>query len=337
MDVSKGDSEVQAVITWREFLGAIIKNPDDRQRLANTLGVCAITLNRWVSGVSKPRVHNLQNLLDALPQSQRGDLLPLLSEEFPDFTPMRESDERAGSSQREIPSSFYAQFFKEYTSTNLIQRYWTLCNLVLQQALTQLDPDQQGMAIALNQCMKPAAGQKVRTIHVCAGLGTPPWPRHLELHASFLGGAESLAGYVISSGHSVVIQSRAEQGSLPVHWIDMEESVAAYPLLLSGRIAGCLTCSSTQPGHFLSERRTLLQRYAELLVLVCDRSDFYAFEDLDLHFMPDYHKQLEYLSNLQQRVIDEMHRADRKLHPLTVREAEQRVWQHVEEELLRVN
>jgi hypothetical protein len=165
------------------------------------------------------------------------------------------------------------------------------------------------------------------------GYGTPPWGINLESYAVFLG-AESLAGYAVSSCHPRVIQNREEQqGVLPAHWVQWERSAAAYPIFRSDRVAGCLLVSCTQPDYFTPARQKLIQQYSELLVLVFEAHEFYSMNDINLHVLPYYRLQAKYLANFRQRVSDVMMEELRKGHTIDLRQAELFVWQQVEQEL----
>jgi hypothetical protein len=78
---------------WRILLGQIISDPQEQQRLAQAVGVQAMTLLRWASGTSSPRQEkSLHLLIKALPH-YRQQLLASLQEEFPSFTPADEEKE----------------------------------------------------------------------------------------------------------------------------------------------------------------------------------------------------------------------------------------------------
>jgi transcriptional regulator with XRE-family HTH domain len=53
--------------TWRDQLKNIIGEPGELDRLANAIGVRPITLTRWTTGESNPRLRNIRQLLQALP------------------------------------------------------------------------------------------------------------------------------------------------------------------------------------------------------------------------------------------------------------------------------
>ena len=53
--------------TWREFLGQLIRDSQEKQRIAAELGINSATLVRWVHNETDPRPQNLRQLLKALP------------------------------------------------------------------------------------------------------------------------------------------------------------------------------------------------------------------------------------------------------------------------------
>ncbi len=323
---------MERVATWRDTLGKIIQDAQERQRIARELGVSVVTLTRWVSGASNPRMQNLRRLLEVLPQ-QRIQLMALIKEEFPDFLDVA-VEEFQEDTQVFIPSTFYGRVFDAYMATPRIQRFWTISNLILQQALEQLDPSKLGMAITIVQCMPPWDDNTIYSLRERAGHGTDPWRKNLEQYAIFLG-AESLAGNVVLNSRPRVLQSRDDyKGILPAHWVEQEQSAAGYPLLRSNMIAGCLLVSSTQRGYFTATRLQLIQHYAELLSFVFEPHEFYALELIKLRTMPYYQVQEHYLLGFRRRVSQLMIEALKDGQPLSLLHAEQVIWQRIERELL---
>jgi hypothetical protein len=116
-----------------------------------------------------------------------------------------------------------------------------------------------------------------------------------------------------------------------VYWTEDEKSAMAYPLLSSDLIAGCLLLSSTQLDFFVSAScRTLVQRYAELISLLCDPSDFCALGDIDLVNMLPIEEQYPYIAEFRERVSS-IARQKRS----SVLDAEPLAWQEIEHSLLR--
>jgi len=321
--------------TWRDLLGSIIQIPPERQRIANELGVNPVTLVRWVHNESTPRPQNLQLLLKALPQHQEV-LRELIAEEFGEF-PAEVQASSTGDWSQEIPSAFYVRVLDAYSSALSSQHFWSISNLILLQALGQLDPNQTGMAITVAQCMPPAGdGKKVRSLRESVGRGTTPWNTNLDQRIIFLG-VESLAGYAVTLCRLLVIQDSAEhQVRYPAHWVAWERSAVACPIMRGNRVAGCLLVSSTQPNYFLPFRETLIQNYAKLLMLAFESDEFYEPGDIELRPMPPYHVQESYLIGFRNRVSAILVDAARNQLPISYTQAERLAWQQLEEELLHL-
>jgi len=313
--------------TWRDLLAEIIKDPQEKQRIADTLDINVITLGRWVRGDSIPRVHNLRRLLEVLPQ-QRAILLPLIAKEFDGF-----STTSIAAPVNSIPVTFYAHILDLFSTTSDEQRFWSICSTVLPEALKQLDPDRLGLQISIIQCMAPRYGNTIRCLREYMVQGTPPWGGKMELQARFFG-AESLAGYVVSTGHAQIIANLNEELRLPSHLPEHAVSAVAVPILYAGRVAGCLLVASTQPYYFSSPSLLeLIQNYAALLMLAFHPEDFYERERIALQIMPSFQVQKSYLSTFQQRITALLKRATADKHSMSYNEAEQHAWWQIEEEL----
>ncbi len=326
--------DMQEARTWRELLGMIISDSKEKQRILDELSVTPITLARWVNGQSDPRPANLRHLLNVIPQ-HREQMLDLLKDEkeFGEFAHSTQED-----TSKDIPAEFYARVFVARASTTEHLRFWSICHLILQQAIGQLDPERSGMAIWVVRCMPPSGPyHKVRSLRESVGLGTPPWPGNLEQTAMFLG-AESLAGNVVTLCRPGIIQNMDEEQSLmPVQRVGPEKSAAIYPILYAGRIAGVFLVSSAQPNHFLSQARTtLVQHYADLIALAFEPEDFYEPEQIALSVMPLHPEQKKYFAQFRQLVAETMLEAAKRNQPVNNIMADQIVWQKLEEELLRI-
>src|SRR5690348_1365239 len=85
---------------WRTFLAEITRDPQERQWLADAMGVNPRTLTRWASTSSqfrtdsnrekqdkrtRPQLHFLRKLVAALPE-YRDKLLPSILQEFGELT-----------------------------------------------------------------------------------------------------------------------------------------------------------------------------------------------------------------------------------------------------------
>jgi hypothetical protein len=283
---------------WRELLGKIIRDPQDKQRIAHEIGISSITLLRWVSGESKPRVQNLRLLLNALPE-HRQQLCDSLLE---DFGNLFVAEEEYDNSPYDIPSVFYARVIHAHCTLPRILHFSSICDIVLMQALKQLDSARVGMRIAIVQCTYSAPGKKVRSLRESASRSTLPSQSNGELLPLFLG-RESVAGSVVASAALCIIKDRHEgYARFPSQWENWQESILAYPILLTGRIAGCLLVASVQPNCFrLPTYQKLIRRYAELLTVAFEPDAFYTSECIELGQMPCAEKQRSTFVSLRQR------------------------------------
>ena len=315
--------------TWRDVLGSVIQDPQERRRIATELGINPVTLTRWVNKDASPRPQSLQRLLKALPQ-HRKVLLELVVNEFEGFAT------EAEDLLHRIPSEFYNRVLRTLATIPKVLRFASLCDLILQQALEQLDPQRIGLAIIVVRCMLPSQEGKIRSLRESVGRGTQPWEGKLDQQAILLG-AESLAGHAVTLGHPVANQNLSEGKSLsPGYHGYLEESAAAAPIMLEGNIAGCLLVSSTQSNYFLPSRQALIESYADLIALAFEPEEFYEAKCIELGLVPFQEVQQAYLSGFRQRLTETMLQAARNQHPLAIAQAEQLVWQQFEEELLRL-
>jgi hypothetical protein len=320
--------------TWRELLGNIIRDPQEKQRLANELRIGPIALRRWVNGQVKPHPQKLQELMNALPQ-YRQVLLELIGKEFQDFIIALE--EISEDTSQEIPSAFYTRVLSAYSTTPHLLRSSSISSLILQQALAHLDPNKQGMSITVVLCSTPRQGDKVRSLREMLGRGTFPWKSHLDDQARLLG-YESLAGYAVTTFRFVVNQNIKEgQTFFPVLRTEYEESAAACPLLQANRVAGCLLVASHKANYFTPARQALIQNYANLMVLACEPEGFYDQQSIELGIMPSFEAQQPYFAHFQQRITDLMVRIAAEGYPMTRAQAELEIWLQLEEEFLRLS
>src|SRR5216683_1820292 len=126
MQASGKVEHMQNPLTWRALLGMVIDDPQEKQRLANELNVSQLTLSRWVTNETKPRLHNLRLLLKALPE-HRAFLLTLLAGEFEEFSTTTEVEEET---EIEIPSAFYARVFQANAELTPSLRSWLIRDII---------------------------------------------------------------------------------------------------------------------------------------------------------------------------------------------------------------
>ncbi len=315
--------------TWREFLGVIISDPREKQRISREADINPVTLTRWIKHRSNPRSDNLRPLLDVLPQ-YRQQLGELIAKEFPQFFNASMMQEE----KLEIPSRFYTRVLATYTTSLPLLRQDLISTLIIQQMLDQLDPQPEDLGILLSLCVKPEPGKKVRSLCRVMGKASHYHGNDLQSQIQFLG-SESQSGHALMRKYPIVTQTMTDYRRLFPHQImGLEESTAAFPILLADQTAGVLTLGSTQQGFFTQVQEDLIQGYINLLALAFAPEDFYALDMIELGIMPPRSIQTPYIANFQQRVTQYMiTQCDRSL---TRPEAEIIVKREVETELLRL-
>jgi len=325
---------MREVPTWRELLADIIRDRKEKQRLIEALGITSITLTRWVNGESEPRPQNLYRLMSML--SLYDEQLRVLLKEESDLS--KGSVPNAHRLVKEIPSAFYIHVLQVRATAGEHLRFWSICQLILQQALEQLDPNCLGMSIWVVRCMPPSGPyNKVRSLRESVGLGTPPWSGNLEQTALFLG-AESLACDVVTLCRPTIVQDIEEECLIrPTGRVEYERSVAMYPILFAGRVAGVLLVCSTQKRYFLLQVCTdLIECYADLVALAFDSQEFYAPEQIALCIMPSPEVQKASFAQFRRLVSQTMRDAAQKNQLVSNVQANMLVWQRLEEELIGV-
>jgi hypothetical protein len=318
---------------WRELLAQITSDSAGMHRIMQELGVRDITIKRWIKGESEPRHQNLRRLLNALPE-HREHFLAFFSEVFKDF-----SDLALDEAHQEISPRFYTQIFQMRSTISRAQRYWSLANLIISQALTQLDPEGLGMAITIVRCMLPATPRagatRIFSLRESVGLASAPWPGNLEQLAMFLG-AESLAGCALENCRPAEVQSYDAEPHGPLgHQLEHEASSIAHPILCAGKVAGCLLFSSREPLYFQPPaRQNLVSDYAHLIALAFDQEDFVDPAAIELRIMPPHTEQQRYFANFRRRLSDARYRLyeQGQMHV----DAEQYVWEELEKEILGI-
>jgi len=321
------------VATWRDLLGKLTSDPQERQRVAEAVGVKPITITRWVIGKSNPRQDNLPALLETLPQ-YREQLAELIAKEFPHFLVEKALAEEI---PREIPSEFYARVLNARVTSMPMLRASLISILILQQIVSHFDPHQKGLVATAIQCVAPGPGKKVRSLRTTVGRGTPPWERHMEHRTVFLG-AESQSGQTLLAGRPIITQNREEIARVyPTHFGELEGCCATFPILQSDYAAGCLCVTSARENFFTQTHINLLQNYADLMVFAFNPEDFYNIRDLEFGVMPPRAEQQPVLDTFQQRVTQHMIEASRRGETLLRPDAELIAWREVEEELLQLS
>ncbi|HLZ55921.1 MAG TPA: GAF domain-containing protein [Ktedonosporobacter sp.] len=318
--------------TWQELLKQIIEDRKEKERILREIRVRPITLMRWIQGVSKPHEETMRSLLIVLPRSCSELFAHLILVDYPNLAL---EDERFGMGQSEPPLAFYLRLLHAHATTPPFLYTQALRDLLLQQMIKQFDPGRHGMAISMMCCVPPRPGKKVRSLHEMAGIGTSPWSRNLNQRTLFLG-AESLSGTAVTNCRLTGAPGRDEDYLYPAQWIDHEQSIIAYPLMNRTRIAGCLRIASAHPQTFGETHHSLLEHYAYLAALAFEPDAFFDPKDIALHMMPPYSRQEPFFHQFRQRVIQKVAQAPSQRQFMTLSQAQEQVWQELEEELLQL-
>lgn len=313
-------------LSWQALLQEMIRRPEELEHLATAVGVTTTTLTRWANKLFTPQRPHLLRLVQVVPPQYRERLIAALEVSYPDFHLSMKA-----APLETVPPSFFAQILNIRTTAAEPLRFMRITELVFQQALKQLDPNNLGMAIVLVVCMPPRPEDgKIRTLRERAGMGTYPWPHDLEQFSIFLG-MESLAGYGIERRHEAsVADLRDAAQPFPVHRTEFEISAGAAPIWFSGLIGGCLLASSTQPNHFTQQRLALLNVFSDLASFALNKDEFYPPNLVELRVMPNYTRQRDLLSTFRWRVYQEASDALVSGEPTMPTDTELHVWSQLE-------
>ncbi len=327
MKHSKQNQPTMEPLTWREQLGIRIRTPEERRRVASQLGVNPLTLTRWVNNESSPHKRSLQKLLTLLP-SYETELTTEVVVFEAGIEPVTEERTR-------ILLPLYTNVMNAYTTTHPTLLFWSISRLILQHALQHVVTQRGNVEIIVAQCMPAARTGQVRTLREILRESSGGVQDGPIQHWSTFFGAESLAGAAVTSLHTKMVYDFSEERSIHPRMLDIGEecSSIACPILYTNQIAGCLIVSSTVSNYFSAWQQQLIQSYAELFALAFSHEQFHPFESIALLPVPDKQEQQAHIASFRKRVSLAIKDAG-IMQPLTLKQAEQRVWQQIEEELL---
>jgi transcriptional regulator with XRE-family HTH domain len=258
---------------WRKLLSQILPSSDLREEIAKEIGINEVTLTRWISGISTPRVQNLKLLLQTKTIAPyRNTLVDLLQKAFPteDFT----SD--PSDMITELASEDYAFILNNLATLAPGLRTWTMCELIFDRIARQFDHP--GLVLLIVQCEEPSSSGKITRLQEkliysdsLVRLAT----------SGYLLGAESIAGRAIQELSLIVNQG---QDNLFIsHQLSQKfQSIVALPLKRDGMVAGCLMVCSPIIQYFSRMRLILLKKYADLLALAFRDKHFYSPDMIEL-------------------------------------------------------
>jgi transcriptional regulator with XRE-family HTH domain len=313
---------------FRAYLKELLHDSQVRKAIEQRTDISTRTLARWVSGqTEEPDRKRLASLLRALPQ-YREPLLSTITKALPDFAaPLLD---QTNNLAEDLPVGFWVRLVETNATTPKNLHFTTVVQLLFLQLQTTLDSQRLGLGFYVTQCSPPASpAHPVRSLRVIA---------HMKAHKSLLGspggalfcGAESLAGYSVSTCSAAIVQNVQEEQRLPVVWVPGEVSLVAYPIQRADAVAGAFVVSSPQPDFFTQRLHALLHIYAYLLGLAFETDQFYPPERIRLRPMPAMSQQESYTAHVHERVLSLLQRDP----SLSRSQAERKVWQQIEEALL---
>jgi hypothetical protein len=318
--------------SWRAILKHITRPMGERQRLVKTLDIVPMTLNRWLNGESLPHKGHILRLLHVVNPSLREELMDALEVDFPEIRLLFESE-----GVEQLSSALFAELLNLRATTPRSLLFHRMSNAVLDKAILLLDPHRLGMAITIARCMPPTPEHydKVYSLKEWAGRGTPPWKPNLEADFIFLG-AESLGGYATQKGYFSNVPDLKAETRRQTRRTEHEVSAAAFPIMLSGSIAGCITASSTQLDYFSKEYIELLEVFSYLASLAFENQEFYLFRSISLQMMPSQEAQMPIIGKVWERVMDIQEETLRRGETISNAEAERQAWSAIEADLLAI-
>lgn len=314
--------------SWRTLLEQAIHPTGERQRIARAVGINPVTLTRWVTGQSLPRLEKLRSLYTVVPSLQ-GPLLLDYPDLFLDDEPTSSSDHES------IPAAFYARIFSGYVQLPFHLRQHTLSTLLIQQVLVQLDPHERGMGVFLAQCVPPATpGDPIRSLRMTMGRATNAWSGAIAQSTCFFG-AESQPCDALARGHLLVTTKQEGWEHIflpgPSDILVQAEMMVSAPILQAERVAGCLCACSTRTHAFSPHQLQVFERYSNLLAAILQPDQFYPLTHIELSLIPSFSQQRPVLKTFQERVQRRLKQATLEGKTLSLKEAEQTTWQELEQ------
>lgn len=264
--------------TWRKILAAHLEQGGikEKQRIAKELGILSLrTLDRWAEELATPKNSQLLVSLSRIVP----DMEEALREAFPDaFKGALSGESLRFNESKDIPPEFFWRILHGYTTIPASNRYWTIANLVLEQVIKHIDPDENGLAIVFAQLLK-------QEIHLYEGGGSAIWSaRQLrrdrtvttEAYAEFLAILrDGRPHFIIPRG--LVVNQQWEHFGFFLHTEEIK-TMAIYPVQRGWKYAGALFFCSCDEDFFFLRRRQLLDSYVHLYALAYADRDFQSIE-----------------------------------------------------------
>src|SRR5438552_6069167 len=233
--------------TWRDLLAKIISDPVERHRLADKLNVNPLTLTRWSSGTSMPRLESLHRMMLLLPEYEQ-QLRALIIQELPEF--VRIDTLFAQKLADHISSALYHEIISLWATTSSLHRCRIITERLLAALLEQLDAQQARVVAMIALFTPPLPGKPVRSLHIFMGQMLPlTWRQEWHDRHPYLFGVESLTGYAIQTNCLQTLYNWDLHNVLHARSGGMQSAVAC-PMRAFSRLSGCLYVGSKQVDYF---------------------------------------------------------------------------------------
>ena len=313
-------------VTWREYLGQLLSDPQELKKAAAQLRVRERTIKRWVENENSPRESMLGEIASLFQGQEKQQMISLMQQDFPDFTTVETGKQTSISlGGKGLSPDLYDEILNARLQTPRKNRFFVVCHLVLRPMLEELDPSHQGVFIGISQCQ--TNGKEIVALRERVEFGTPPWTTNLT--PASLVGRESLTGHAVLMGRLQIVQDVTSSSYLlPLRKEPHAKSTAAIPIFGSPDcIAGCVTIHGSQRNYFSPERISLITKYARLISLAFSDDDFCQKDLIRLQMMQEDELQAKLYTAFRARVtqiIDTM--------KLGYEDAEKEVWRQMVKE-----
>lgn len=245
---------------WRDILRKYCENPATKQRLASEGSVSLRTIDRWISGQSRPQKLEMVRML----ADRNSELSEALRREFPEA--FLSTKQPAMSMERivSLPSEFYRRVVHVFAHVPQSARQWTIWHLVANQMLPHLDVKRSGLL-----CVVFALPQN-ETLQFLEGAGNGVWTTRQVSQTNMPAAEQPWIKNALIEARPQFIQSCVSaQVSPPSCFISHEliQSMCFFPFYEAAVIAGGLFLLSAMEDFFTPQRQALIEEYSCLLAL----------------------------------------------------------------------
>ncbi|GCE09249.1 hypothetical protein [Dictyobacter aurantiacus] len=252
---------------WRDMLGNIVADDKRHKMLEAELNISAITIDRWISGESNPRMNNVRALLAAA--SLENDFKKCLAQAYHMESNV---DEAQDQYTREISGILYDSILRDLATRADTLRTWGVIALCLNDMAVRLEAQAYRAHYIVSQCYSQQNKLllKERYIFSHTSRTTQRILTDSYLHS------ETLPFIAVSVGHDILGQDGRVTNQIGVEHI---KSSAAFPLLRFGSVAGCFTVCSEE-SSYASLFYRYFEKYSVLLSLAFADNDFLSIAEL---------------------------------------------------------